>query len=81
MFDTVGLVWLCHKARLFSQGCRHSDQTLLPQTQPLVNLSTRKQCEALNDTVKILMECVLFTTSEGIVEIPAVVENMQSPIC
>ena len=34
MFHTVGLVWPCHKAGLFSQGCRHGDQTLLLQTQP-----------------------------------------------
>lgn len=37
MFHTVGLVWFCHKARLFSRGRRHSDQTLLPQTQTLTN--------------------------------------------
>lgn len=35
MFHTVGLVWLCHKAGLFSQGCRHRNQTLWPATHTL----------------------------------------------
>lgn len=68
MFRTVGLVWLRHKARLFSRGCRHSDQTLLPQTLPLMSMLTQRQCCALNDTVKKLMEGVLFTTSKGLLK-------------
>lgn len=79
MFQTVGLVWLCHKERLFSRGRHHSDVSVLPQQQPLKDTLKAKQCWAPNNTVKILMERALFTASEGIVEIPVAVENMEIP--
>lgn len=42
--QTVGLVWLCDKARLFSRSCRHRDQAR--QTQPLtsVKIPTESFC-------------------------------------
>lgn len=53
MFHTVGLVWLCHKVRLFSWGRRHSNQTSPPRnsrSQTFKRKSNAKPVMILSNT-------------------------------